>query len=99
MELARRTAKAASGKLGKCIHDVLQDANMTKGKVRLESMVKHANEAIDQMRLSKTKLESLVTAKDLDEDDMVVATETAFLLLAESKTLHAEFRPHVKQLE
>ena len=43
-------------------------------------------------------LESLVTANKFNEAEMVESTAAATLLATEAKTMHAEYRPNVKEL-
>ena len=81
VDVARKCAKSSLSKLDKRLLEVPADVNKTKGKDRLLSQRTHAESVIKQMRSTKTKLEVLVTSKNLDGTTMEKKTEETTLLI------------------
>ena len=84
------------GSLEKAITQAMLDINKSSNKPRAESCRIAAQTVQKQLKLAKDKLQQGVTRKRPDVKELTEIIKESEVLLAHSKSMHAEFKPHIR---
>ena len=89
-------SRKVMGSLEKSITQAMLDINKSSNKPRAESCRIAAQTVQKQLKLAKDKLQQGVTRKKPDVKEMEEIMKESEALLAHSKSMHAEFKPHIR---